>query len=218
MKDEIMIKKRILIIVIIVLLVLLSICYFYNLENKHQLTNNSCNNITNIQLNKTINKNISLNNSTNDNETHNNYDKVKFINKNNKISNKTYNEAFLSKKIAEKYVIDGNEIVGFPVYKNKRMDAWLVPIFDKNTKKFKGSVYVHCVKGGGIFVSGPDSYSVYKELVSGKKIKHNSKSLIDKTKVNKSNKKTIKNKTNTNKSTKNNIKSSLINSSTLNLN
>lgn len=218
MKREIMTKKRILIIVIVILMVLFVIGYIYNLEDKHQLTNNSYNTTTttDFQINNNTDKNFNLNNnSTSDNKTHDNYNKVKLNNKNNKKEpNKTHDDALLAKEIAEKCAIDNNEIAGFPVYKDKRMDAWLVPIFDKHTGKFKTSVFVH-YKKSAYFVEGIDNYHDYKELVYGKKIKHNSKSSIDKTKVNKSNK-TMKNKNTTNKSTKNNnVKSSLKNSSTL---
>ena len=207
--------KKFILIRIIVLIILLSLNFIFNLEDKNPI-NTSVNNNSNISINKTIDKNIiSNNNSTinrDGNKNYNMYNKPKYISVNKKYSNKSHYEALKAKKVIEESVLNQNEFAGFPVYKDKRMGLWLVPIFDKNTREYKGSVFV---SDGSIFISGPDTYSAYKELVSGKKIKHNSKSSSDKTKVNKSNKKTIKNKTNTNKSTKNNIKSSLINSSTL---
>ena len=57
------------------------------------------------------------------------------------------------------------ERAGCPIYKDKRMNLWLVPIFDKNTNKFVGSIYVN---DGSIFIMGPQSYSEYKEIVYGK--------------------------------------------------
>ena len=60
-------------------------------------------------------------------------------------------------------------IVGYPVYKHPRLDAWLVPYFDKNTKEFLGSVYVYVGPSGSrCYVSGPNFYFDYKQIISGK--------------------------------------------------
>ena len=103
----------------------------------------------------------------------------------------------------EKYVLDSNEIAGYPIYKHPRLDSWLVPIFDKKTKKFKVSVYIY--KGGEAFVLGPDSYSEYKDVISGKTIKYDSNKHVKVSKKNtkKSVKKTKDNKKSQNKSNTN---------------
>ena len=98
----------------------------------------------------------------------------------------------MAKRTIEKYALDKNEIAGFPVYKDKRMGLWLVPIFDKKTNKFKGSIYV---SDGSIFIMGPGSYSEYKKIISGKtghKSDTNKKHKTDKSNSNISNKTSTK--------------------------
>ena len=98
------------------------------------------------------------------------YNYEKSFNKNKKIEdvfNNSSDEALEAKRGVEKYVLDKNEIAGYPIYKDSRLDSWLVPIFDKKTKKFKGSVYIY--NGGEAFVLGPQSYLEYKNIVNGGK-------------------------------------------------
>ena len=74
-----------------------------------------------------------------------------------------------AKRGVEKYALGKNEIAGYPVYKHPRLDSWLVPIFDKNTKKFVSSVYVYVGPGESrCYVLGPQFYSEYKKVISGK--------------------------------------------------
>ena len=197
MVDDYMKKKKIIVILTIILIILL-LGYIYNseinkpaLNNKHTIDN---------KINKS-DKNINVTNSitNNDDENHN----VKSNNQNNeKPSNKTYDEALMAKKMVEKYALNKNEIAKYPIYKSKNLDSWLVPIYDKKTGKFKASVYVYVGKDSSGFVNGPFSYSEYKKLVHGKKIKHNSKDPIKKSKSNKSNKQTKNNNSKINKSNK----------------
>lgn len=165
-------KKNIIVtIIIIILAIIIAMFYIFNLENnKHEIDNNY-NNSTNFQINKSIDKNSSLNN----NENHADGNQAISSNNNDikKDSNSYYDEALEAKLGVEKYVLDKNEIAGYPIYKHHRLGSWLVPIFDKKTNKFVGSVYIY--KGGQAFVLGPDSYSEYKKIVYGK-TSHNSDS------------------------------------------
>ena len=162
-------------------------CFAFNLGNNEHEIDNNYNNSTNFQINKSIDKNSTLNN----NEKHVDENQAIFTNNNDikKDSNSYYDEALEAKLGVEKYVLDKNEIAGYPIYKHPRLGSWLVPIFDKKTNKFVGSVYIY--KGGQAFVLGPDSYSEYKKIVYGK-TSHNSDS----------NKQDVMNKFNPNKSDK----------------
>ena len=64
--------------------------------------------------------------------------------------------------------------VGYPKYKDE-LGGWLVPAYDKKTGKFVGSVYVY--NKGGTYSHGPEVYSQYKKIISGK-YKHDSKTGI----------------------------------------
>ena len=72
-----------------------------------------------------------------------------------------------AKKAVEKNVLDKNQIAGYPTFQDKD-GSWLVPIFDKKTKKFISSVYVYIDKDSRFFVGGPQFYSEYKDVISGK--------------------------------------------------
>lgn len=154
--------------------------YIFILDNYNDKMNNTLyNNSTNLQLNKSIDENISLNNAdNNDSEdvdenlgkgyynppsSNNNHGK------NKKNSNDSYDEAKEAKLTIERNVLKKNQIAGYPVYKDPYFGAWLVPIFNKETKKFVGSVYVYVGQGGSRAYSfGPESYSDYKKVISGK--------------------------------------------------
>ena len=192
-------KRNILILLSIFLLILISVMsYIFILEDN---THNIADNASDFQLNKSIEKNISLNKTNNNrntgndsicenlNKTYNNpsldnnyQDSIK------KDSNNYYDEAMEAKKDVERNVLDKNEIAGYPVYKDPQLDSWLVPIFDKNTKKFVGSVYVYVGYGGGPYVMGPSSYSDYKDVISGKIHKTISNKPVGSDKSNKSSK------------------------------
>ena len=175
-------KRNILVIILIILRMICVVGYIFTLQNNNSETNNtSYNNSTNHHLNKSVDKNISLNNtnsSKHDDDLNSNYydSSSSYGHENKKVSNDTndsYDEAMEAKRGVEKYVLDKNEIAGYPVYKHPRLDSWLVPIFDKKTKKFISSVYVHVGPEGNYYVLGPQSYSQYKDTISGK-IKHKS--------------------------------------------
>ena len=194
-------KRNILILLLIFLLIIGAMSYIFILENDvNKINNIANNNSTDFQLNKSIEKNMSLNNlndSNNENgtidenlsNTYNNpssdsnyqYNTNKY---NDKKDSNNYDEAMEAKRGVEKFVLNKNEIAGYPVYKHPRLNAWLVPIFDKKTKHFLGSVYIY--KGGQAFVLGPSSYSNYKDVISGKTVhKSNSNKHVGSDKSNK---------------------------------
>ena len=198
-------KKNMLILLSILLLIIGAMSYIFILEdNSNKINNITYNNFTDLQLNNTIDKNISLN--KNDNNSNNNSNDSIDENLSNtyknpssdnnyrksdkKDSNNYYDEAMEAKLTIERNVLDKNEIAGYPVYKDPQLDAWLVPIFDKNTKKFVGSVYVHVGPGESrTYVLGPGLYSDYKDVISGKTIhKSDSNKQVGSDKSNKSSK------------------------------
>ncbi|WP_296859603.1 hypothetical protein [uncultured Methanobrevibacter sp.] len=147
-------------------------------DNTNKINNDSIfNNSTNLQ-NKHDDKNISLNHTNNtddgiEGDINNNYYKSSSSNnnrghdKNN--SNDSFDEALEAKLDVERNVsLEKNEIVGYSVYKDPDLNAWLVPIFDKYTKEFKGSIYVCGKPGYHYYVHGPEFYSDYKRVISGK--------------------------------------------------
>ena len=149
-------------------------------DNTHKINNDSIfNNSTNLQ-NKQDDKNISLNHTNNTDDSvegdiNNNYYKSSSSNNNHnrghekKDSNDSFDEALEAKLDVERNVsLEKNEIVGYPVYKDPDLNAWLVPIFDKYTKEFKGSIYVCGEPGHHYYVHGPEFYSEYKLIISGK--------------------------------------------------
>ena len=152
-------------------------------DNTHKINNDSIfNNSTNLQ-NKQNDKNISLNNTNNTNngiegDINNNYYKSSSSNNNHNRrhdknnSNDSFDEALEAKLYYERHAhLQNNEIVGYPVYKDPVFNAWLVPIFDKNTKQFLKSTYLAGEPGRHFYFSGPNSYSVYKQVISGKEPK-----------------------------------------------
>ena len=155
--------------------------YIFILANNTNKINNDSifNNSTNLQ-NKHDDKNISLNHTNNtddgvEGDINNNYYKSSSSNNNNrghekKDSNDSFDEALEAKLDVERNVsLEKNEIVGYPVYKDPDLNAWLVPYFDKNTKEFLGSVYVYVGPSGSrCYVSGPNFYFDYKQIISGK--------------------------------------------------
>ena len=159
-------EKKNIIILIMILIIVLAVFYIFNLENNnHEINNKSYNNSSNLQINNSYDKNSTIYvNSTAKtvNFNNNNVKSVKSNNNDNKNdTNKSIDEALEAKLAVEKYVLNKNEFAGYPIFKDKD-GSWLVPIFDKKTKKFKSSVYFY--KGGG-FVMGPQSYSEYKKIV-----------------------------------------------------
>ena len=150
-------------------------------DNTNKINNDSIfNNSTNFQ-NKQDDKNISLNHTNNTNgiegDINNNYYKSSSSNNNHNRehdkndSNDSFDEAMEAKLTIERDSVGWEKkvIVGYPVYKDRDLDAWLVPYFDKNTKEFLGSVYVYVGPGGSrCYVHGPESYSEYKQVISGK--------------------------------------------------
>ena len=220
-------KRNILILLSILILIIISaISYIFILEGDTNKINNIS---TDFQLNKSIDKNRSLNNT--DNTSNYGFDKNLSKNYNNpssynnqdsikKDSNDYYDEAMEAKLTIERKVLEKNEIAGYPVYKDSRLDAWLVPIFDKNTKQFVGSVYVYVGQGESrAYVMGPDSYSDYKDVISGKTTNHDSNKYVKK--VNKKNsKKSIKQTKKDNKKSQNksntNLKKDINSTPTLN--
>ena len=186
----------VIILSVLLLIIICAVSYTFILGDNNNIDDNS----TDFELNKSNDKNISLNKTDNKSlsksyknlPSDNNYQ-----DSDKKYSNKYYDEAMEAKRGVEKYVLDKNQIAGYPVYKDPQLDAWLVPIFDKNTKKFVGSVYIY--KGGQAFVLGPDSYSDYKDVISGKTIhKSDSNKHEDSDKSNKSKKIVAIGKSNTN--------------------
>ncbi|WP_296859601.1 hypothetical protein [uncultured Methanobrevibacter sp.] len=173
-------KRNILVVLLILLLIICAMSYIFILaDNTHKINNDSIfNNSTNLQ-NKQNDKNISLNNTNNTNNVegniNNNYYKQSSSNNNHNCghdknnSNDSFDEALEAKLDVERNVhLEKNEIVGYPVYKHPRLNAWLVPTFDKYTKEFLGSVYVCGEPGYHYYVNGPEFYSEYKQIISGK--------------------------------------------------
>ncbi len=166
-------------VLLILLLVICAVSYIFILaDNTNKINNDSIfNNSTNLQ-NKHDDKNISLNHTNNtddgiEGDINNNYYKSSSSNnnrghdKNN--SNDSFDEALEAKLDVERNVsLEKNEIVGYSVYKDPDLNAWLVPIFDKYTKEFKGSIYVCGKPGYHYYVHGPEFYSDYKRVISGK--------------------------------------------------
>ena len=167
-------KRNLLILISIILLIIISaMSYIFILgDNTNKINNITDSNSTDLKLNKSNDKNnLSLNNTDNNSsidENLSNNDHNPSAANDKKDSEEHYDEAMEAKLLIEKHVLDKNEIAGYPVYKHPRLDSWLVPIFDKNTKKFVSSVYVVVDYGGGPYYLGPQSYSEYKEVLSGK--------------------------------------------------
>ena len=192
---------KLFVIGIVLMLIFLGMCIFI-FKNESKIENNS----TDLQTCKTNNLNKTLNYTNIDNENSSNkyYMSTKFIEKNkysdnNKSNNTTYDSASMDKKLVEKYVLDKNQIAKYPVYKER--GNWLVPIFDKKTGKFVGSVFSGDDPMFLLFTNGPDSYYEYKELISGKTIhKTNSNKDVDHDKSNILSKTIAVGKSNTNTS------------------
>ena len=172
-------KRNILVVLLILLLIICAMSYIFILaDNTHKINNDSIfNNSTNLQ-NKQDDKNISLNHTNNtddgvEGDINNNYYKSSSSNNDRghekKDSNDSFDEALEAKLDVERNVsLEKNEIVGYPVYKDPDLNAWLVPIFDKYTKEFKGSTYLCGKPGYHYYVHGPEFYSEYKQIISGK--------------------------------------------------
>ena len=188
-------KKNIILIVIVILLLLFSLVYFFNLESnnvRHEVNNSFYNNTTNIKINNAADENKSENIAIG--EDTDNYNSQNYGD-----DNHYSDDALMAKKIVEKYVLDKNEFAGYSVYKEH--GCWLVPIYDKNTGKFIGSVFAH-PKGEG-YILGPDTHSEYKKMIKSKTI-HKSDS----------DKHVKKDKSNSNKKAKSNSKVSNKNNDT----
>ena len=121
---------------------------------------------------KEINNSTDNLNSSNVNDDENDYYDSQDSNSNNNDDDfDSYDEAMEAKLGIEKYDLGNDEIAKYPTFKAKD-GSWLVPIFDKKTKKFKGSIYIY--GGGQLFISGPKTYSEYKKVISGKTTRHDS--------------------------------------------
>lgn len=175
--------KYILIIILILLIMFFS--GYFLIKNNDNLLNNS---LENNSLNEdTISNNISLDNTSyNDINNSNDYSSIN-ANSNNhdKYPSNQYNHDSDKKSKDE-----SNEITSEDILKRVKKgvwwddgnggdtqdvklgkpykiddDMWLVAAFDKQTGKFLGSVYVGS-EGG--YSHGPDSYSDYNDIISGK--------------------------------------------------
>ena len=209
-------KKKNIMIILIILIIILSI-YISSLDNnKDEIKNNSVHNTTKINSNMS-DDNLLKNNTINNTSDHLNETYYSNDNKHSYYDDQVHNssdEALMAKKMVEKYALNKNEIAKYPTFKDRGM--WLIPIFDKNTGKFTGSVFAD--DQGSIFINGPNTYSEYKKIVNSKKVKHNSKDPIKKSKYNKSNKQTKNNKLKNNKSNKSKTNNKVSNTSTYNSN
>ena len=178
-------KKRIIILILILFIIFFS--GYVLIKNSGVIFNNTGDNIA---INKgNISKNISSNNIHDSSNISDNLSNIKDDNFSKQDSNSNqYNYQHTKKsktksseitaddilKIVERGVWwdDGhggstqNVKLGKP-YKSEDGD-WLVGAFDKKTGKFLGSVWVGFTGGG--FTHGPDSYSDYKNIISGKPV------------------------------------------------
>ena len=169
-------RRNSLILLLIILLIMIStMSYIFILgDNSNKINNISDSNSTDLKLNKSNDKNnMSLNNTDNNSSVDENLSNSGYNpssdNNQGKDYDEDYDEAMEAKLTIEKKVLDKNEIAGYPVYKDPSLDSWLVPIFDKNTKKFVSSVYVYVGPGESrCYVLGPQFYSEYKKVISGK--------------------------------------------------
>ena len=170
-------------IIIVLILIIIFFSGYYLIKNDNSLSNS--NNDDNIECN--ISKDISLNVTNASSNIRNNSSYMKY-NLSNQDSNSMNSYIFKNiKKSKEK----SNEITAEDIleivkngvvwddgkggttkevklsnpYKSKE-GFWLVAAFDKKTGKFLGAIWVG-YDGGG-FIDGPDSYSEYKDIISGK--------------------------------------------------
>ena len=128
---------------------------------------NSENGIKNNSTQQSANKNIAINNNTTESGNSTQFNPIKSAFKNSNY------EALKAKLIAEKKCLFYDEIAGMPTFKDKD-GSWLVPVYDKKTKKFVRSVFVYVNKykdpiGNYIqYIGGPLSLSEYKKVIRGK--------------------------------------------------
>lgn len=166
----------------LIVLLIIGVCIF-SLSNSFLDTINMTNSSTNFTdnlTNGTISTNNSITNCGSDGEDNNIESSYNSYSKNHVNSNGNEKEEVKEYEFtAEDAMADveqnvifpdkfGNKLdvdVGHPKYKDKRMDSWLVPAYDKKTGKFIGSVYAN----GELFTNGPDNYKEYKKLVSDNK-------------------------------------------------
>lgn len=187
--DSIMMDKKKIILIALIIIILASCTILITSQNN---TNDSDN--YNLSKNNTTKNNFS-NNTLENNSKNNQTTELsrKSILYSSVINNHLSNDENINKlvevtaddvkKLVENSVSwetanGGDEngvIVGEP-YKYGDTQ-WLVPAFNKNTGKFLGAIWVFTdthkeVNGkvGGLFTYGTDSYSVYKDIISGKPI------------------------------------------------
>ena len=174
-------RKKCIIIILILIIIFFSGCFLIK-NNENVLKSPNSINENNLSKNTSFNNvttssntgNNSVNNSSNVNDNSNHKDSYS-MNQYNKKSKAKSNEITaddILKRVKKGVWWDdghGGETqdvkLGKP-YKYK--DLWLVAAFDKKTNKFLGSIWV--ASEGGYF-KGPDSYSDYKDIISGKTIK-----------------------------------------------
>ena len=183
-------KKIILIALIIIILVLCTILITSQNNTKDSDNFNlSTNNTTKNNIsNKTLENNSKNNQATELDE--NNIFSSSSINAKNHLSNAENKNKLVEvtaddiKKLVEENVywsigLESTKDVRIGEPNKLKSGSWLVPGFNKDTGKFLGAVLVSAdtYKGadgkfGVLYSHGTSSYSVYNDLISGKKVKY----------------------------------------------
>lgn len=172
-------KKIIIIILILIILLFLS---FILIKNNDNLVNETVDNRSikdNISKNMTLNTVNNSNNTTgNSMESWNNHEPYQLsqdnshYDKKSKVKSDKIIEEIIRERVKRGVVWedsngkDTQDVRIGKIFKVSKI-LWLVPAFDKKTGKFLGAVYT-TTKGG--YYGGIDSYSLYKKIISGKKI------------------------------------------------
>ena len=192
LRGSIMMDKKKIIIIALIIIVLASCMILITSQNNTNDTDNYNQSTNNTTKNNISNKTLE-NNSKNNQATELCVNSIYFgssINAKNHLSNDKNRNGLVEvtdddiKKLVEEYVgwqnpitgeVENEVVIGEP-YKSKG-GSWLVPAFNKNTGKFIGSVWVGAVNykddDGSFshgFSNGPNSYSVYKDIISGKDV------------------------------------------------
>ena len=168
------INKKIFIVILFIIFISGYALIQHNNISKNTV-NNTSNISKNISFNKINNSNNTCDNSTNLNDSLNNQNSNPVKDYNYKINKKSKNKSSeitaddILKRVKKGVVWDDghggstqNVKLGKPY---KYDDLWLVGAFNKKTGKFLGAVWV-ASEGG--YINGPDSYSDYKDIISGK--------------------------------------------------
>lgn len=170
-------KTNYIILIIIVILVIFGVGLLISFNNDQNLQNETIKNYSqsnssennssdiNSNTNETINSNAidtSINSKDNSkSNSNNNSNKNGF----NQSSEFTALEAMETVENLPHEPTEPEVTVVKPRYKSEI--GWLVPLRDKKTGQFAGSIYVY--DKGGPFAQGPQTYKDYKEVVSKKK-------------------------------------------------